>query len=290
MKGIILAGGTGSRLQPTTLGISKQLIPIYDKPMIYYPLSVLMLAGIRDILIISSPLYVDRFRDILGNGEFFGVRISYEVQDKPAGIAQAFLIGKEFIDKSSVALVLGDNFFFGPGFTDKLAKAIGNNRGATIFPYHVNNPHDFGVVEFDDDLNPISIQEKPECPKSNWAVTGLYIYNNDVVDIASSIRPSGRNELEISDINSIYLDRKELDVSLLGRGFAWMDAGTHDSLLETGLYVQTIEKRQGYKIACLEEIAFNQGWITEGDLKLAALRYKNSPYGDYVLSLSEFKY
>jgi len=290
LKGIILAGGSGSRLQPTTLGISKQLIPVYDKPMIYYPLSVLMLAGIQDILIISAPTYVDRFQEILGDGSAFGIDITYAVQHEPKGIAQAFLIGEEFIGDSSVTLVLGDNFFFGPGFTDMLAKATRENRGGTLFPYHVNNPKDFGVVEFDENLNPISIEEKPSSPKSNWAVTGLYIYNNDVVEIAKSIHPSERGELEISDVNSAYLQQGKLDICLLRRGFAWMDTGTHDNLLETGIYVQTIEKRQGYKIACLEEIAFNQGWITVSDLEAAALRFRNSPYGDYIRGLIDYRY
>ncbi|SVE00866.1 uncharacterized protein METZ01_LOCUS453720, partial [marine metagenome] len=252
-KGIILAGGSGTRLHPITKGVSKQLLPIYDKPMIYYPLSVLMLAGIRDILIISTPTDLPHYKRLLGDGEQFGISISYDEQPKPEGIAQAFLIGKKFIGNSSVALILGDNIFFGQHFSEKLTKAISIKKGATIFGYHVQNPESFGVLELDNSQNVIGIEEKPKKPKSNYAVTGLYFYDNDVLEIAESIKPSARGELEITDVNSVYIDRGSINLSLLGRGFTWLDTGTHDSLLEAGKFVQTVEIRQGLKIACLEE-------------------------------------
>ena len=281
-KGIVLAGGSGSRLHPITMGVSKQLLPIYDKPMIYYPLSVLMLAGIKDILIITTPEDMSGYQRLLGDGSVFGLRIEYAVQPNPDGLAQAFIIGEHFIGNSNVALVLGDNVFYGQHFSDNLKAASAKTSGATVFGYHVKDPERFGVVEFDADGRVLSIEEKPETPKSSYAVTGLYFYDNDVVDIAKSIRPSPRGELEITDINIAYQARGDLKVELLGRGFAWLDTGTHDSLLEAGQFVQTVEHRQGLKVACLEEIAFHNGWISQADLLLQAEKLKKTSYGEYL--------
>ena len=285
-KGIILAGGSGTRLHPITKGVSKQLLPIYDKPMIYYPISVLMLAGIKEILIISTPNDINGYKSLLGDGSDFGLQIEYAIQPKPDGLAQAFIIGDNFIGDSKVSLVLGDNIFYGHNFIDNLKAATANEEGATIFGYHVNNPQRFGVVEFDDCGNVISIEEKPKKPKSNFAVTGLYFYDNKVIDIAKSIKPSQRGELEITDINNIYKKQGKLKVELLGRGFAWLDTGTHDSLIEAGQFVQTLEHRQGLKIACLEEIAYNQGWITEEKLLKLADEQKHTQYGKYLAMLA----
>lgn len=285
MKGIILAGGTGSRLYPITVGVSKQLLPIYDKPMIYYPLSVLMLAGIRDILIISTPLDLPRFEEILGDGSRMGVNFTYCIQEKPEGIGQAFLLAEEFIGSDSVSLILGDNIYYGQGFSEKLNQAVNTKSGATVFGYNVSDPERFGVVEFDQNMKAISIEEKPVKPKSNWAVTGLYFYDNDVIDIAKNIKPSARGELEITDINKVYLERGDLHVGLLGRGFAWLDTGTQDSLLDASQFVQTVEKRQGFKIACPEEIAFRKGWLSKQELLDSGERLKKSPYGQYLLNI-----
>lgn len=285
MKGIILAGGTGTRLYPITVGVSKQLLPIYDKPMIYYPLSVLMLAGIRDILIISTPADLPRFEEILGDGSRMGVNFSYVVQEKPEGIAQAFILGEEFIGDDNVCLILGDNIYYGQGFTEKLSQAVNVGAGATVFGYNVSDPERFGVVEFDENMKAISIEEKPLKPKSNWAVTGLYFYDNDVIDIAKNIKPSTRGELEITDVNKVYLERGDLNVGLLGRGFAWLDTGTQDSLLDASQFVQTVEKRQGFKIACPEEIAYRKGWLSEQELVKSGELLKKSPYGQYLLDI-----
>ncbi len=285
-KGIILAGGSGSRLHPITQGTSKQLLPIYDKPMIYYPLSVLMLAGIREILIITTPEDQANFQKLLGDGSAFGVSISYTVQPSPDGLAQAFILGEKFIGDDNVSLVLGDNIFYGQHFSDKLKAATQVETGATVFGYHVSDPERFGVVEFDENDKAISIEEKPAVPKSNYAVTGLYFYDNSVVEIAKSIKPSPRGELEITDINVAYMQQNNLNVSLLGRGFAWLDTGTHDSLLEAGHFVQTVEHRQGLKVACLEEIGFNNGWITAEQLLEQGNSLKKTGYGQYLIELA----
>ena len=285
MKGIILAGGSGTRLYPITKGVSKQLLPIYDKPMVYYPLSVLMLAGIQDVLIITTSEDQEVFIRMLGNGSEFGINITYKIQPSPDGLAQAFTIGEDFIGNDSVCLVLGDNIFWGQGFTPILKNAVSRRKGATVFGYQVNDPERFGVVEFDSSKKAISIEEKPKNPKSNFAVTGLYFYDNDVVEMAKQVKPSHRGELEITTLNQMYMDRGDLHVELLGRGFAWLDTGTHESLLEAAMFVETIEKRQGYKIACLEEVAWRNGWLSNEQVEATAKALSKNGYGTYLLGL-----
>jgi len=285
MKGIVLAGGSGTRLYPITKGVSKQLLPIYDKPMLYYPISVLMLAGIQDVLIITTPDDQAGFQRMLGDGSEFGINLSYAVQPRPDGLAQAFTIGEDFIGDDNVCLVLGDNIFWGQGFSPILKNAVNRPTGATVFGYQVKDPERFGVVAFDENKRATSIEEKPENPKSNFAVTGLYFYDNDVVEMAKNVKPSHRGELEITSINQMYMERGDLNVELLGRGFAWLDTGTHESLLEAAMFVETIEKRQGYKIACLEEIAWRNGWLTNEQVAETAKALSKNGYGQYLADL-----
>ena len=287
MKGIVLAGGSGTRLFPITKGVSKQLLPIYDKPMIYYPISVLMLAGIREILIISTPEDMAGYKRLLGDGSQFGVRFTYEIQPSPDGLAQAFLIGESFIGDDDVCLILGDNIYFGESFSQKLERATDTTHGATVFGYQVTDPERFGVVEFDADFNAVSIEEKPKIPKSNYAVTGLYFYDNSVIEMAKQITPSDRGELEITAINQMYLEQDRLKVELLGRGFAWLDTGTHESLMDASNFVHTIEKRQGLKVACLEEIAYHKDWLTKADLQKLVKPLIKTGYGQYIQRLIE---
>jgi glucose-1-phosphate thymidylyltransferase len=285
-KGIVLAGGSGTRLHPITKGVSKQLLPVYDKPMIYYPLSVLMMAGIKEILLITTPDDIAGYQRLLGDGSDFGIELEYAVQPTPDGLAQAFIIGEDFIGDSNVALILGDNIFYGQNFIENLKSATSKMSGSTIFGYHVTDPERFGVVDFDINGNVINIEEKPHNPRSNYAVTGLYFYDNDVIKIAKSISPSSRGELEITDVNVVYQKRGDLTVELLGRGFAWLDTGTHDSLIEAGQFVQTIENRQGLKLSCLEEIAFHQSWISKDKLLKQAEALKKTSYGDYLFKIA----
>ena len=290
MKGIILAGGSGTRLYPITKGISKQLIPIYDKPMIYYPLSTLMLAGITDILVISTPEYTPLFEQLLGDGSDIGVSLTYKVQEKPNGLAEAFILGADFIGDDSVCLILGDNIYYGSGLSKLVQEAAQKTNGATVFGYHVNDPERFGVVEFDSNMKALSIEEKPENPKSNYAVTGLYFYDNTVVEKAKNLKPSDRGELEITDINKLYLDEGKLDVKLMGRGYAWLDTGTHDSMMEAASFIATIQKRQNLKVACLEEIAYRMGYISKEKLVELAQPMKKNDYGQYLLRLANYTY
>ena len=285
MKGIILAGGSGTRLYPLTRAISKQLMPVYDKPMIYYPLSTLMLAGIKDILIISTPHDLPRFKELLQDGSELGINLSYAEQPSPDGLAQAFIIGEKFIGNDSVALILGDNIYYGPGLSKMLQKAANKEKGATVFGYQVKDPERFGVVEFDEDMNAVSIEEKPEHPRSNYAVTGLYFYDNDVVEISKNIKPSPRGELEITDVNKAYLERGDLSVELMGRGFAWLDTGTHESLLEASQYIETVQRMQNVQVANLEEIAYRMGCISREDVLKLAQPLKKNEYGQYLLRL-----
>lgn len=287
MKGIILAGGSGTRLYPITKGISKQLIPIYDKPMIYYPLSTLMLAGITDILVISTPEYTPLFEQLLGDGSDIGISLTYKVQEKPNGLAEAFILGADFIGDDSVCLILGDNIYYGSGLSKLVQEAAEKTDGATVFGYHVNDPERFGVVDFDSNMKALSIEEKPENPKSNYAVTGLYFYDNTVVEKAKNLKPSDRGELEITDINKLYLDEGKLDVKLMGRGYAWLDTGTHDSMMEAASFIATIQKRQNLKVACLEEIAYRMGYISKEKLVELAQPMKKNDYGQYLLRLAK---
>jgi len=287
MKGIILAGGSGSRLHPITRGVSKQLLPVYDKPMIYYPLSVLMLAGIRDVLIITTPEDQQQFINLLGDGSDFGIKLSYVIQPKPDGLAQAFILGEDFIGQDSICLILGDNIFYGANFSPKLKAAAQLKEGATVFAYQVHDPERFGVVEVDADYNALSIEEKPLHPKSDYAVTGLYFYDNSVIDIAKKVVPSARGELEITSVNQAYLDKNKLKVEVLGRGFAWLDTGTHDSLMDASMFVQTVEKRQGFKIACLEEIAYLNGWLSRTEIAVLSESLIKTDYGKYLQKLSQ---
>lgn len=287
MKGIILGGGNGTRLYPLTIVVSKQLLPVYDKPLIYYPLSVLMLAGIKDILIISTPTDLPKFEHLLGDGSQLGIKLSYVLQEKPEGIAQAFIIGEDFIGKDSVCLILGDNIFYGHNFTKTLGQVVTRDNGATIFGYHVRDPKRFGVVEFDENQKVMSLEEKPVNPKSNYAITGLYFYDNNVIDIAKSIKKSDRGEYEITSVNECYLKKNQLNVELLGRGFSWLDTGTHESLLDASLFIHTIQNRQNIRIACVEEIAFRKGFITPQQLLALAKPLEKNEYGQYLIRLIE---
>ena len=288
-KGIVLAGGSGTRLYPVTSGISKQLLPIYDKPMVYYPISVLMLADIKEILIISTPHDIENYKNLLGDGSQFGINLSYSIQENPNGLAQAFLIGENFIGDDNVVLILGDNIFYGQNIANYLIETKKTNSGATVFGYHVSDPNRFGIVNFDKNGKVLSIEEKPKKPKSNYAVTGLYFYNNKAVEYAKSLKFSRRGELEITDLNNIYLSKKKLNVKLLGRGFAWLDTGTHESMLDASNFIQTVERRQGLKIACLEEIAFNKKWINKKNLQKLSKKYRNNNYGKYLESIIKIK-
>ncbi|WP_430884114.1 glucose-1-phosphate thymidylyltransferase RfbA [Fusibacter sp. JL216-2] len=286
MKGIILAGGSGSRLYPITKGISKQLLPIYDKPMIYYPLSVLMLSKIREVLIISNPEYINFYKDLLGDGTDIGIKIDYKVQESPRGLADAFIVGEEFIGNDSVCLILGDNVFYGQGFGSRLTEAASLENGAVIFGYYVNNPKEFGVVEFDENYNVVSLEEKPDNPKSHYAIPGLYYYDNSVVEKAKNLKPSSRGEIEITDLNRVYLEESNLKVELLGRGFAWLDTGTYDGLADASDFVKTIQKRTGLYISCLEEIAYRNKWISKEQMIMLGKQYDKTEYGRYILSLA----